>query len=426
MSIQAVKGMKDWLPNESALWQTIENHLKVLFTQYGYQEIRPPLVEVTELFTRSVGEVTDIVEKEMYSFPDRNDQSLSLRPEATAGIVRAGIEHGLFYNQVQKLWHIGPMFRYEAPQKDRYRQFHQADIEIFGVEGPDIDAEILAMLQRLWQRLGLSEFLTLELNSMGTKASRAVYREALVAYFETHINELDADSKNRLYKNPLRILDSKNPAMADMLSKAPKLIEYLDEESNQHFKGVCQRLDALKIPYKVNPRIVRGMDYYTKTVFEWTTNALGAQGTVCGGGRYDDMVEELGGKPTKAIGFGLGIERLISLCEKVNLTLQSNTPDVFMVLLGEQAEIKGLCLSETIRDHCPELKILLNIGGGSIKSQMRKADKSGANYAIIIGESELVQEKVAIKSLRIMQEQIILAQQDLVDFLQKNCIKSFH
>ncbi len=417
--LQGIRGMNDWLPTESALWQSVECVLRELFIQYGYKEIRPPLIEVTELFSRSVGEVTDIVEKEMYTFLDRNQQSLSLRPEATAGIVRAGIEHGLFFNQIQRLWHIGPMFRYEAPQAGRYRQFHQADVEVFGAEGPDIDAEILLMLQRLWHRLGLADRIELSINSMGTKASRAIYRQKLVEYFTLHQDNLDEDSLKRLHKNPLRILDSKNPAMQAMLSQAPRLIDYLDEDSQQHFDGLCRRLDAAGVKYIVNPRIVRGMDYYTKTVFEWITNDLGSQGTVCGGGRYDDMVEELGGKPTCAIGFGLGIERLLLLCKQVELSLISNVPDIYMVLLGEDAEVMGLYLSEKIRNVFPQLKLCLNTGGGGIKSQMRKADKSMAQFAIIIGESEYQAQKVQLKPLREESEQKYLSTEALYVELSK-------
>ena len=417
--ITAIRGMHDWLPSESHYWQTIEAELKNLFTEYGYLELRTPLLEETRLFTRSLGEVTDIVEKEMYTFPDQNENlSLTLRPEMTAGIVRAGIEHGLFYNQTQKVWQIGPAFRYERPQKGRYRQFHQADIEIFGIETPDADAEMLAMLHRLWKRLGIDQEVKLEINSMGTAPCRKVYREALIAYFEQYQDKLDEDSQRRLYRNPLRILDSKNPELDGIIKDAPQLIDYLDEESKAHFDDLCAYLDALGIEYIINPRIVRGMDYYTRTVFEWTTDKLGSQGTVCGGGRYDKMVEELGGRATPAIGFGMGMERLILLCQACEVEAKEIAPLVTTVFLGKDAERVGLTLVESIRDAMPGEKIMLNLGGGSVRSQMRKADKSGARWALIMGEDELQNGSVVVKDLREDGSQETILQSELVAWLK--------
>lgn len=407
--------MRDWLPEESFYWQTIEQELKSIFTEYGYLELRTPIIEETRLFTRSLGEVTDIVEKEMYTFSDQNDElSLTLRPEMTAGIVRAGVEHGLFHNQIQKVWQIGPAFRYERPQKGRYRQFHQADVEVFGIETPDIDAEILAMLARLWKRLGIDHVLTLELNSMGVPESRKIYRQALIEYFEMHKELLDEESQRRLYSNPLRILDSKNPQMAEMIADAPALIDYLDAESKSHFDRVCTQLDQLKIPYIVNPRIVRGMDYYTRTVFEWTTDQLGAQGTVCGGGRYDGMVEELGGRATPALGFGIGMERLLLLCKACDVPEKYTPPLLTTVFLGEDAMLYGLTLIEALRDALPGCKIITNLGGGSMRSQMRRADRSNARYALIIGEEELKAQTIVVRDLRQGGEQITLTEEQLL------------
>ena len=419
--IQALRGMHDLLPTAMPLWQTVERVLRELLTNYGYHEIRTPLLESTALFCRSIGEVTDIVEKEMYTFLDRNEVSLTLRPEATAGIVRAGIEQGLFYNQTQKLWHIGPMFRYEKPQKGRCRQFHQADVEVFGLEGPDVDAEIIALCARLWQRLGLSEVIKLELNSMGTPASRALYREKLIQYFESHHALLDEDSLRRLHTNPLRILDSKNPVMAEMLNQAPQLIDSLDDASAAHFKGVCARLDALSIAYTINPRIVRGMDYYSRTVFEWTTTQLGAQGTVCGGGRYDGMVEQLGGQATPAVGFAIGMERLVLLCETMALVADKNTPTAYLIMVGDAAQIVGLQLAEQWRNALPQLRLTLNAGGGQLKNQLKRADKSGADYALIIGDDEIAQRHITIKSLRDHDPQLTLAQTDIESWLRSHC-----
>lgn len=418
--INALRGMHDCLPSEIGYWQMIEGHLRSLFQEYGYSEIRTPMMEETRLFTRSIGEVTDIVEKEMYTFPDQNDNlSLSLRPEMTASIVRAGVQHGLFYNQIQKLWQIGPAFRYERPQKGRYRQFHQADVEVFGVETPDADAEMLAMLARFWKRLGIKNEVKLEINSMGTAECRKVYREKLIAYFEGFKAQLDEDSTRRLYTNPLRILDSKNPDLNDIIAEAPKLLDHLDPESKLHFDTLCQQLDILGIDYIVNPRIVRGMDYYTRTVFEWTTTKLGSQGTVCGGGRYDKMVEELGGRATPAIGFGMGMERLILLCQACDVSANESSPLLTTVFLGDRASLQGLGVIEAIRNELPQVLISTNLGGGSMKSQMKKADRSGAKYALIMGDDELDKDIVILKDLRTDGEQQEIPRIELSQFLQK-------
>lgn len=418
--INALRGMHDCLPSEIGYWQMIEGHLRSLFQEYGYSEIRTPMMEETRLFTRSIGEVTDIVEKEMYTFPDQNDNlSLSLRPEMTASIVRAGVQHGLFYNQIQKLWQIGPAFRYERPQKGRYRQFHQADVEVFGVETPDADAEMLAMLARFWKRLGIENEVKLEINSMGTAECRKVYREKLIAYFEGFKAQLDEDSTRRLYTNPLRILDSKNPDLNDIIAEAPKLLDHLDPESKLHFDTLCQQLDILGIDYIVNPRIVRGMDYYTRTVFEWTTTKLGSQGTVCGGGRYDKMVEELGGRATPAIGFGMGMERLILLCQACDVSANESSPLLTTVFLGDRASLQGLGVIEAIRNELPQVLISANLGGGSMKSQMKKADRSGAKYALIMGDDELDKDIVILKDLRTDGEQQEIPRIELSQFLQK-------
>ncbi|MBS7816594.1 histidine--tRNA ligase [Wohlfahrtiimonas chitiniclastica] len=417
--IQSVKGMHDALPTQTAKWQYIESLLRHLFAQYGYREIRTPIVEETRLFTRSLGEVTDIVEKEMYIFADSDEKtSLALRPELTAGIVRSGIQHGLFYNQVQKVWQIGSVFRYDKPQHGRYRQFNQADIEVFGIETPDADAEILAMINRLWQQLGVADYVTLEINSMGTEECRKRYRDVIVKYFEDNIELLDEDSLRRLKSNPLRILDSKNPAMQALLNNAPKLLDHLTEDSAEHFKKLCQYLDELGIQYVINHRIVRGMDYYTRTVFEWTTDKLGAQATICGGGRYDRMVEELGGHKTPAIGFGLGMERLYLLCEEVEGLSATHATDLVAVLLGQDAKKAGLPLMENIRSAYPNYLVTTVLGEAGMKSQMKKADQSGARYAMILGENELNNGIVIMKDLRQSGEQTEVAMTDVIDWLK--------
>lgn len=398
-SLQAIRGMNDILPDQSAAWQFVEKILRDVLVSYGYKEIRLPIVEKTELFKRSIGEVTDIVEKEMYTFDDRNGDSLTLRPEGTASCVRACIQNGLLQNQTRRLWYMGPMFRHERPQKGRYRQFHQVGVEVFGLAGPDIDAELLLMTSRLWQRLGLNG-LTLQLNSLGTSAARAHYRDDLVVYFRCHQAELDTDSQRRLETNPLRILDSKNPDMQGLIEGAPRLADYLDSESREHFTKLCKLLDEAGVQYKINPRLVRGLDYYGRTVFEWVTDQLGAQGTVCAGGRYDGLVEWLGGKPVPAIGFALGLERLLALLETQAVALPADEVDIYLILAGEAAVVKGLILAEQIRDDLPGVRLLMHCGGGSFKSQFKKADKSGAAFALILGEEELENGKIGIKPLR--------------------------
>lgn len=418
--IQAIRGMNDLLPEQSPLWQYFEHQVESLMQRYGYREIRTPILEQTALFARSIGEVTDIVEKEMYTFEDRNGDSLTLRPEGTAACVRAAMEHGLLHNQTQRLWYQGPMFRHERPQKGRYRQFHQVGIEAFGMEGPDIDAEIILLSARLWKQLGLFEHVTLELNSLGSLEARQTYRETLVAYFEQHRDVLDDDSLRRLSSNPLRILDSKNPDMAEMLSGAPQLLDHLDTESRDHFEQLTARLDAAGIAYRINPRLVRGLDYYSRTVFEWTTTALGSQGTVCAGGRYDGLVEQLGGKPTPAVGFAMGVERLILLLETLELVPSESQrgPDAYLLAMGERAEHEALLLGESLRDALPELALQVHCGGGGFKSQIKKADRSNARLALILGEDEIERDTVGLKFLREDQEQETVARDALIERLK--------
>lgn len=398
-TIQSIRGMHDILPEQSAAWQHLENTVRQLVSRYGYREIRTPILEVTELFKRAVGEVTDIVEKEMYTFEDRNGDSLSLRPENTASCVRAGIEHGLFYNQQQRLWYTGPMFRHERPQKGRYRQFHQVGLETFGIASPDIDAELIALSARLWQELGLKN-VRLEINSLGTPASRAVYREKLIEYFSAHLDVLDEEAKQRLHTNPLRILDTKNPATRPIADAAPSLHDYLDPESKQHFEQLCSMLDAMGIQYVINPRLVRGLDYYTRTVFEWITEELGAQGTICAGGRYDGLVGQMGGQETPACGFAMGMERLLELMQVQDQALSAAAPDVYLVLAGEHASQKGIVIAEQLRTTLPKLKLQMNAGSASIKAQMKRADKSGARYALILGEQELAAGEIGFKPMQ--------------------------
>ena len=411
--VQAVRGMHDVLPEQSANWQYVENTIRSVVQSYGYREVRVPIVEKTELFKRTIGEVTDIVEKEMYTFEDRNGESLTLRPEGTAGVVRAGVEQGFLHNQIQRLWYTGAMFRHERPQKGRYRQFHQLGVEAFGMAGPEIDAELIFLSHRLWKTLGL-EGLRLEINSLGTSEARAQYKDTLVAYLKQHESQLDEDSQRRLASNPLRILDSKNPAMQSIVEAAPKLADYLDEASKQHFAALCDLLDAVGISYQINPRLVRGLDYYGKTVFEWVTDQLGAQGTVCAGGRYDGLIEQLGGKPNTAIGFAIGLERLLALLEENQRLPESNAPDIYMVLVGEKAVTKGMLLAECLHDEVPELTVMVNCGGGSFKNQLKKADKSGAEVALIIGDDEVVSNQVAVKYLREQLDQRTLSMDELI------------
>ncbi|WP_347989677.1 histidine--tRNA ligase [Methylomonas sp. AM2-LC] len=416
-ALQAIRGMHDILPEHSPRWQWLEAKAKQVLSAYGYQEIRLPIVEKTELFKRSIGEVTDIVEKEMYTFDDRNGDSLTLRPEGTAGCLRACLEHGLLHNQSQRLWYYGPMFRHERPQKGRYRQFYQLGVETYGMPGPDIDAEIILLTDRLWKNLGIRNKVELQINSLGTSAERASYRDILVTYFKQHIELLDEDSLRRLESNPLRILDSKNPAMQAMLAQAPVLLTHLGEESLAHFNTLKATLDAIGIGYQINTRLVRGLDYYGKTVFEWVTDELGAQGTICAGGRYDGLIEQLGGKANHAIGFAMGMERILALLEQTdNLALEA-VADVYMIRVGAAAEAAGMQLAERIRDHIPGLKLVVNCDGGSFKSQFKKADKSGASYAIILGDDEVAQQVAALKSLRIEQEQTTLPFADLLNTL---------
>jgi histidyl-tRNA synthetase len=419
-SLQAIRGMNDILPEQTPIWRYFEGAVASLLDGYGYRQIRMPIVEFTELFKRSIGEVTDIVEKEMYTFDDRNGDSLTLRPEGTAACVRAVLEHGLAGGgQTQKLWYIGPMFRHERPQKGRYRQFHQIGVEVFNIDGPDIDAELIVLTWRLWGLLGIRDAVKLELNSLGTSAARAVYRDALVEFLTAHADQLDEDSRRRMNTNPLRVLDSKAPETQALLVNAPKLADYLDEESRVHFEGLKARLDAAGVPYVINPKLVRGLDYYSKTVFEWVTDQLGSQGTVCAGGRYDGLVEQMGGKPTPGVGFAMGIERLVLLLEtlgKVPAEI-ARTVDVYLCAFGEPAELAALTLSERLRDQLPNLRLQVNAGAGSFKSQFKKADKSGALYALILGEDELAQQVVGCKPLRGQGEQQSIAWSALADHL---------
>ncbi len=414
--IQAIRGMNDILPPDSFIWQFVEDTMRNVLRSYAYQEIRLPVIEKTELFKRSIGEATDIVEKEMYTFLDRNNDSLTLRPEGTAGVVRAGIEHGLFYNQIQRLWYMGPYYRHERPQKGRYRQFYQCGAEAFGLEGPDIDAELILLSAKIFEKLGIKSFMTLTLNSLGSVQSRAKYRDILVKYLTDHQSELDEDSQRRLTSNPLRILDSKNPAMSDLIANAPKLMDYLDAESATHFAKLQEILTKAGLSYTLNPCLVRGLDYYTKTVFEWVTNELGAQGTVCAGGRYDGLVEQLGGKPTPALGFAIGMERTILLLQQSQQQLPIAPLDIYFINDSDAAFQRALDLADQLRDHMPKMSILVNCGSSSIKSQFKKADKSGAEFALILGEQELQSNSIGVKSLREKAEQTTIQQDDLVKY----------
>ncbi|AYA39478.1 histidine--tRNA ligase [Xenorhabdus nematophila] len=402
-NIPAIRGMNDCLPAETAIWQRVESTVKRVLSGYGFSEIRTPIVEQTPLFKRAIGEVTDVVEKEMYTFDDRNGESLTLRPENTAGCVRAGIQHGLLYNQEQRLWYIGPMFRYERPQKGRYRQFHQLGAEVFGLQGPDIDAEMILMTARWWRELGIADHVTLELNSIGSLETRANYREALVAFLEQHKEKLDEDCQRRMYTNPLRVLDSKNPEIQQLLNDAPELFDYLDAESKAHFDGLCQILDSTGIKYRINQRLVRGLDYYNRTVFEWVTSALGAQGTICAGGRYDGLVEQLGGKAaTPAVGFAMGMERMVLLVQEINpdFVADLRVADVYLSSFGEGSQHAALILAEKIRDQLPELRLMTNHGGGNFKKQLVRAGKHGAKVALLLGEDEIQAGNITVKDLR--------------------------
>lgn len=416
--LRAIRGMNDLLPTQSPVWQYVESTLSELFARYGYSEIRTPMLEATQLFARAVGEATDIVEKEMYTFDDKSGDSVTLRPEGTAGTVRAAIQNNLLI-QPQRLWYFGPMFRYERPQKGRLRQFHQFGVEVFGIEGPDIDAEILMMTARIWKQLGVAEHVSLQLNSLGNSESRAAYRDALVEYLSARKDQLDEDSQRRLERNPLRILDSKNAQTQELLAEAPCLLDFLDEESRTHFDQLRAFLDTAGVAYEVNPRLVRGLDYYGKTVFEWVTDSLGAQGTVCAGGRYDGLVEQMGGKPTPAVGFGLGVERLVLLLETLEVlpdTLDQQV-DAYLVAVGD-VQSAALAAAEQLRSELPWLRLQTHCGGGSFKSQMKKADKSNADFALIIGEDEAAAGQVTVKSLRADAEQQTVALAELAKVLQ--------
>jgi histidyl-tRNA synthetase len=407
--IQAVRGMNDCLPGDTQVWQKVENILRETVASFGYQEIRFPIVESTDLFKRSIGEVTDIVEKEMYTFADRNGDLLTLRPEGTAVCVRASNQNGLLYNQEQRLWYMGPMFRHERPQKGRYRQFHQFGLETFGIATADIDAEVILLTAQLWKAFGINDHVRLELNSLGSNEARADYRDALVAYLEQHMDVLDEDSKRRMYSNPLRVLDSKNPDVQAILTDAPKLSENLDAESKEHFENLCERLDAAGVIYTVNDKLVRGLDYYNRTVFEWVTDSLGAQGTVCAGGRYDGLVEQLGGKATPAVGFAMGLERLVLLLQALECVgdIRRNA-DVYLAAMGDKASIQAPIIASELRRDVPNLRVMVHAGGGNFKKQLKRADKSDALVAIIIGEDELEKGVVTIKYLRERKEQVTL------------------
>lgn len=391
--------MNDCLPTQSPLWQKLENTVKQVVSAYGYNEVRMPIVEETNLFSRAVGEETDVVSKEMYTFDDRNGDSLTLRPEGTAGCVRSCIQNSLINRDEQRLWYMGPMFRHERPQKGRYRQFHQCGVEVFGLNGPDVDAELIMMTARLWRELGINEHVRLELNSIGSTEDRANYRTALVAFLEQHIDVLDDDCKRRMHTNPLRVLDTKNPDVQAILGDAPRLSEYLGEESKEHFAGLCELLDAAGIEYTVNERLVRGLDYYNRTVFEWITESLGAQGTVCGGGRYDGLVEQLGGKATPAVGFAMGLERLVLMLETLELTEVRRSVDVYMVTAGEGTMMAGMKLAETLREQVSGLRVMNHFGGGNFKKQFKRADKVGAAVALVLGENEVADNTVVLKDL---------------------------
>ena len=418
--IQAIRGMNDLLPADSPVWQYVESVVANILRRYGYQEIRFPILESTDLFKRSIGEVTDIVEKEMYTFDDRNGDSVTLRPEGTACCVRACEEHGLLFNQVQRLWYMGPMFRYERPQKGRYRQFHQIGVEAFGMDGPDIDAEVLLLSARILRELGAAPFVTLQINSLGDSESRAKYKQALVAYLENHKDELDADSQRRLTTNPLRILDSKESTTQVLLDNAPVLLDYLDETSRVHFEQLKILLDAGGVSYQVNPRLVRGLDYYGKTAFEWVTDKLGSQSTVCAGGRYDNLVEQLGGKATSAVGFGIGLERLVLLLQAVDAIPKDlkKITDVYVVAVGD-VQKNAFQLAETLRNEISGLRVVSHCGGGNFKNQLKKADKSTADLALILGEDEVAKDVVAVKFLRDDQPQQVIALNEIVNFFKK-------
>ena len=417
-TIQAIRGMNDCSPTESPLWQWIEAKVRHVLASYGYSEVRMPIVESTPLFARAIGEVTDVVSKEMYTFWD-NDEQLTLRPEGTAGCVRAAIERGWIYNNEQRLWYMGPMFRHERPQKGRYRQFHQAGVEVFGIANPEIDAELIILTARLWKELGIDQHVSLQLNSIGSLEARANYRSALVAFLENHQDLMSDEEKERLVKNPLRILDTKNEVLQEVLNGAPKLLDYLDDESHEHFNQLCSLLDAMGVKYEINPKLVRGLDYYNKTVFEWITSALGAQGTVCGGGRYDGLVEQLGGHATQGVGFAMGLERLVLLVQEVNkeITLPQAV-DLYLVYAGEGTTLNAFQIAEQIRTELPQVRVMTHCSGGKFQKQFKRADKIEAKYALVVGESEVQAKTVVVKDLRNGAEQITLSQVDLIATLK--------
>ena len=417
-NIQAIRGMNDCSPTESPLWQWIEGQVRQILSSYGYSEVRMPIVESTPLFARAIGEVTDVVSKEMYTFWD-NDEQLTLRPEGTAGCVRAAIEHGWIYNNEQRLWYMGPMFRHERPQKGRYRQFHQAGVEVFGIATPEIDAELIILTARLWKALGIDQHVSLQLNSIGSLEARANYRSALVAFLENHQDLMSEEEKERLVKNPLRILDTKNQALQDVLDGAPKLLDYLDDESREHFAQLCGLLDAVGIQYEINPKLVRGLDYYNKTVFEWVTSALGAQGTVCGGGRYDGLVEQLGGHATSGVGFAMGLERLVLLVQEVNKSIPvKSAVDIYVVYQGEGTTLAAFQLAEKLRSALPHLSTMLHCSGGNFKKQFKRADKSGATLALVLGESEVQNNQVVVKHLLGAAEQQTIDVANLIEHVK--------
>ena len=415
-TIQAIRGMNDCLPEISGTWQKVESVLRQTVASYGYQEIRTPIVESTDLFKRSIGEVTDIVEKEMYTFEDRNGDSLTLRPEGTASCVRAGNEHGLLYNQQQRLWYMGPMFRHERPQKGRYRQFHQFGVETYGMDGPDIDLEVILLSARFWKAFGIEQHVKLQINTLGSNEARAAYRDMLVAFLKERSDQLDEDSLRRLETNPLRVLDSKNPNVQAAIADAPALIDHLDEESKVHFETLCARLTQAGIPFEINPRLVRGLDYYNRTVFEWVTESLGAQGTVCAGGRYDGLVEQLGGKATPAVGFAMGIERLVLLLTTLTEEGQDTSfADVYVTAMGDESQSYAIEVAEHLRNSLPKTRIMMHCGGGNFKKQLKRADKTGASLALLLGNDEMQSREVGVKPLRDGKEQVTVSFDALSD-----------
>ena len=420
-AIQAIRGMNDILPDDIAAWQHVEHHARALLDGYGYEEIRPPMVERTELFRRSIGEVTDIVEKEMYTFEDRNGESLTLRPECTASVVRAAIEHGLLRTPGRRVWTMGPMFRYERPQKGRYRQFHQIDVEVFGIAGPSAEAELILLTRRLWKALGVRG-LTLDLSSLGSRDIQARYRARLVEYFSRHASSLDADSRRRLETNPLRILDSKNPAMLGLVEDAPRIIDEHDDDARAHLDALLAMLDEAGVEYRVDPRLVRGLDYYTGTVFEWTTSELGAQGAVCGGGRYDNLVAEIGGPPSPAIGFAIGLERLVALLDVQSVELPGTMPHAYLASAGTRASVLAHAVAERLRDAVPELRLIVDAASASFKAKLRRADRSGARIVLLLGEEEARSGRIAVKDLRARGPQSMVPIDDLAGHVARNVL----